>query len=172
MKTLIQTPRLTMREFTLDDVEAVFEFSTEPEVMKFTGEDCIETIEQAKKIITDIWLPEYQQYGYARYALVHKGDNKVIGFCGLKFMPAGSLGDNEAAPDIGYRMLKKYWGQGLGFEAANAAMQYGIHTLGLTNIFGDAVAENTASIRILEKIGLKYEGQFDCDGFVVNRYVQ
>jgi ribosomal-protein-alanine N-acetyltransferase len=172
MTTLIQTPRLIMREFTLDDVDAVFEFSTEPEVMKFTGEACIETIEQAEKIITDIWLPEYKQYGYARYALVHKGDDKVIGFCGLKFIPAGDIGDNEAAPDIGYRMLQKYWGQGLGFEAANAAMQYGINSLGLTDIFGDAVVENTASIRILQKIGLKYERQFEYEGFVVNRYKQ
>ena len=170
MTTLIETPRLIMREFTLDDVDAVFEFSSEHEVMKLTGDPTLTSPEEARSIITDIWLPEYKKYGYARYALVHKGDNKVIGFCGLKYIPPGDLGDNEGAPDIGYRMLSKYWGQGLGFEAAQAAMEYGRKTLGLTNIFGDAVVENAASNRILQKLGLKFECRYEHDGWVVNRY--
>jgi len=172
MKTLIETPRLIMREFTLDDLDAVFEFSSDYEVSKLTGDPCVESKEEAEKIIKDIWLAEYEKYGYARYALVHKEDNKVIGFCGLKYIPAGELGENEGAPDIGYRMLEKYWGQGLGFEAANAAMEYGRSTLGLTNIFGDAVVENAASNKILERIGLKFEGQYKHDGWLVNRYKQ
>jgi RimJ/RimL family protein N-acetyltransferase len=161
-----------MREFTLNDLDAVYEFSSDYEVSKLTGDPCIETKEAAERIIKDIWLAEYKKYGYARYALVHKADNKVIGFCGLKHIPAGDLADNEAAPDIGYRMLGKYWGQGLGFEAADAAMEYAKNTLGLTNIFGDAVVENVASNKILQKIGLKFEKQFTHDGFLVNRYKQ
>jgi ribosomal-protein-alanine N-acetyltransferase len=172
MTTLIETPRLIMRKFTLDDLNAVFEFSSDLEVTKLTGDICLETIEQAKEIITDIWLPEYKKYGYARYALVHKGDDKVIGFCGLKFVPGEVRGEKEGAPDIGYRMLKEYWGRGLGFEGASAAMEYGVNELGLSGIFGDAMLENTASNKILEKLGLRFDRTITQDGLVFNRYKQ
>lgn len=171
MTTLIETPRLIMREFTQDDVEAVFEFSSDVEVTELTGDECVQSIEQAKAIITDIWLPEYKKYGYGRYALVHKEDNRVIGFCGLKYIPAEELESDEGAPDIGYRMLAKYWGQGLGYEGAKAAMEYGRNTLGLNNIFGDAVVENVASNKILQKLGLKFSHQYRYGKFVVNRYL-
>lgn len=170
MSLLIETPRLYMRKFTIDDLDAVFEFSSDNEVTKLTGEHCITSKEQAKKIITDIWLTEYDKYGYGRYALVHKADNKVIGFCGFKFMPSGEFGVEQSAPDIGYRMLKQYWGQGFGFEAAKAAMDYGINDLKLSNIFADAMVENIASNKILEKIGLKFDRQIEHEGIVFNRY--
>ena len=171
MTILIETERLAMRHFTLDDIDAVFEFSSDRDVTKLTGDQCVQNREEARSIITDIWLPEYEKYGYGRYALIHKGDNKVIGFCGLKYIPGEELGREKGAPDIGYRMLKPYWGKGLGFEGAKAAMDYGKNVLGLTDIFGDAVVENTASIRILEKLGLVYDSQYRFEQFLVNRYV-
>ncbi len=170
-KTLIETPRLIMREFTLDDLEAVFEFSSDDEVTRLTGDmGMVKTRDDARNVISNIWLAEYKKYGYGRYALVHKSDNGVIGFCGLKFVPEGNLKLTVGRPDIGYRMLKDYWGQGLGYEAAKAALEYGRNELDLSNIFGDAVVENTASNKILEKIGLKFDCQYEEGGFLLNRY--
>ncbi len=163
MTTLIETERLIMRRFTRDDVDAVHTFSQHPEVTRWTGDAGVVTTKaDALNVIESVWLKEYEQYGYARYALVHKGDDKVIGFCGLKFEPDYGL------PDLGYRMLPEYWGQGLGEEAARAALEYAKTTLGMTHIVAEAVVENIGSNRILEKIGFQKTKQVTKDGFTLN----
>ena len=162
---LIETPRLQMRRFTLDDAEAVLAFSGSEEVTRYTGDaGMIGNLADAEKVIREVWLAEYEKYGYARYALIHKADNKVIGFSGVKFL------EDEGVPDIGYRMLPAYWGQGLGLEAAQATLDYARDTLGLTTIIGDAVVENVASNKILQKIGLKFIKTYEDQGFTLNRY--
>lgn len=162
---LIETPRLYMREFTMDDALAVHEFGSNEEVTRYTGDaGSVESLQDAKKIIEKVWLAEYKKYGYARYALVHKSDDRVIGFCGLKFEEEMGL------PDIGYRMLPEYWGRGLATEAARATLEYARTELGLGRIVGLAVVENVASNRVLEKIGMRIVATFEEDGFTINRY--
>ncbi|TAA47530.1 GNAT family N-acetyltransferase [Corallincola spongiicola] len=165
MTTRIETPRLIMREFTLEDVEAVFEFGTHAEVSRYTGDaGDMTTLADAEQVIRAVWLAEYQQYGYARYALVHKADNRVIGFCGLKYMPQFN------APDIGYRMLPEYWGQGLGLEAVAATLTYAKNQLGINHIVGEVVTENHASSKILMRLGFKHTEQYEKLGVTFNRY--
>ncbi|MCO7227470.1 GNAT family N-acetyltransferase [Pleionea sp. CnH1-48] len=165
MDILVDTPRLQMRKFTLDDIDAVFEFSAHPDVVRYTGDaGLVKTKEDAKGIIEDIWLKEYEQYGYARYALIHKEDNRVIGFCGVKYEP--DLG----APDIGYRMLPEYWGQGLGYEAASTTLEFAKHTLGLERIVGEVAEENIGSWKILEKCGMQRIDEYEKMGFRIYFY--
>jgi len=162
---LIETERLQMREFVLGDTDAVFEFQTNPDVIRYMGGDGAVVIrEDAERIIRDIWFVEYKKYGYARYALVHKGDQRVIGFCGLKFEPEAGL------PDIGYRMLPEYWGQGLATEAALAVLEYARDVLHLEKFFGEVVEQNVASINVLEKLGLRHVDTYEKYGFTVRRY--
>lgn len=165
MTALIETERLLMRKFELADAPAVLEFSSHPEVTRYTGDaGVVQSLEDAEKVIREIWLAEYEQYGYARYALVHKADNKVIGFCGLKYEP------ELKGPDLGYRMLPEYWGQGLGTEAVQAALHYGVHTLGLKHIQAMAMLDNAASNRVLTKLGFVLSGVIESHGFEVNHY--
>ncbi len=165
MKILIETPRLIIRKFVLDDVDEVYQFATHPKVTLYTGDaETINTFDDVRNLITGIWLAEYKKYGYARYALVHIEDNKVIGFCGIKYEP------KEQRPDIGYRMLPEYWGQGLGYEAALATLNYAREVLKLDNIYAEAVVENIASNKILLKIGLKPVDRYQSEGFEVIRY--
>lgn len=154
-----------MREFTLDDVDSVYEFSTCPDVTRYTGDEGdVKTKKDAEGIIRNIWLKEYQKYGYARYALIHKGDQKLIGFCGVKFVP--DLG----FPDIGYRMLPEYWGRGLGTEAVVAALKYAHEVLGLENIIAEVVDQNIASNKLLLKVGFHLVDSYEKYGFTINRY--
>lgn len=162
---LIETERLQMREFTLGDIDAVYEFQTNPDVTRFMGGDgAVKVRADAERIIREIWLVEYEKYGYARYALVHKGDQRVIGFCGLKFVPEAGL------PDIGYRMLPEYWGQGLATEAARAVIDYARRVLNVEKFFGEVVEQNVASINVLEKLGLRHVDTYEKYGFTVRRY--
>jgi len=163
--TLIETQRLIMRKFNLDDVDAVYEFSTCDDVTRYTGDaGTVKSKSDAENIIKNIWLTEYEKYGYARYALIHKGDKKVIGFCGIKF-------EKELGyPDIGYRMLPEYWGKGLGSEALKATLEYAHKVLGLDQIIGEAVDKNIASNKLLLKHGFKQVDSYEKYNFNINRY--
>jgi RimJ/RimL family protein N-acetyltransferase len=147
---LIETERLILRGFKESDVDDVFEFSSNPEVLSYTGEKPLTQKSQAMDIIRNIWFSDYAKYGFGRWAVIHKQDNKLFGFAGLKY-----LADIDEV-DIGYRFLPQYWGQGLATEAAIPFMKYGFEDLKLKKIIGIAMEENIASCKILEKIGLEY----------------
>lgn len=166
MKPIIETERLILREFNNLDYEAVFEFGSNTEVQKYTGDALIESLERAKDIIKNVWYDDYKKYGYGRWAAIYKPENKIIGFAGLKYLPEF----NET--DIGFRFLPEYWGKGLATEASKEIIKYGFEKLQLDKIIGIAVAENIGSCKVLEKIGLKFFkiDEYDGDGKEYNWY--
>lgn len=156
MNTLIETPRMIMRPFTLEDADAVYRFSCNQEVTRYTGDaGWVNNLSDAEDIIRNIWLKEYNEIGYARYALILKESNQVIGFCGVKFEP------ELKTPDIGYRMLPEYWGKGLGMEASRAALEYAFNQLGLSYVIGEVDIANTASHKILTNLGLLEQKRYE-----------
>lgn len=160
MSTIIETERIILREFTLEDVAAVFEFGSNDEVNRYTGTPSIKTMDEARNIITDVYFSDKELYGYARLAVYHKADKKVIGFAGLKYLPEYDM------TDIGYRFLPAYWGQGIATEVSIPLIQYGFETLKLERIIGIAMKDNIASWKVLEKIGLQLWkiDEYDGDG--------
>jgi len=142
----------------MDDAAEVLNFNNNPDVIKLTADKLITSIGEAEKIIKDIWLVEYEKYGYARMAVVHKKDQKIIGFAGLKYEPEWE------ATDIGYRFLPEYWGKGIATEANLPFIFYGFHVLKLPKIVGAAFTTNPASGKVLEKLGLKYKKTLDLLG--------
>lgn len=149
MSTIIETDRLILRKFTLEDFKDVYEFGSNKEVLKYTGDNGVESFEDAKDLIRNVWFEDYKKYGYGRWATIYKPDNKLIGFAGLKFLP--ELDET----DIGYRFLPEYWGKGIATEASKEIVAYGFHNLDLKTIIGMAIPENIASCNVLTKIGLR-----------------
>ena len=147
---IIETKRLILREFTIDDYEAVYEFNSNKEVHKYTGDEIINSLERAKEIIEQIWLKDYEKYGYGRWAVIYKPENKIIGFAGLKYL------SEIRETDIGYRLLPKYWGMGIASEVAKPIIDFGFNQLNLERIIGIAMPENIGSWKVLEKIGLTF----------------
>ena len=148
---MIETNRTIIREFQLADAADVLNFSSDAQVTRYTGDaGMISSIADAEDIITNIWHHEYKRYGYGRWAVVDKNTKKVIGFCGLKYI------DNLGMPDIGYRFLPEFWGKGYATETAEACINYYQNILGLSRFFGDAMQDNLASIKVLKKLGLKF----------------
>ncbi len=166
MNTIIETERLILREFTLDDCEAVYEFNSNKELHKYTGDEILESVERAEEIIKDIWFADYKQYGYGRWAVIYKPENKIIGFAGLKFLP--EIGET----DLGFRFLPNYWGKGIASEAALKIVEFGFKNLGLKRIIGIAMPDNIASSKVLEKSGLTFYkvDEYDGDGAHCNWY--
>lgn len=153
METIIETDRIILRRFVMEDAEAILAFNSNPEVIRYTGDRLLQTLEEAKTCVTNVWLNDYEKYGYGRFAVWYKPDQKVIGFAGLKYLP--EIGET----DIGYRILPEYWNKGITSEMAPPLLKYGFEELGLKRIIGITMLPNIASAKVLQKCGLKFYQQ-------------
>lgn len=166
MGIIIETDRLILRPFQLEDFKAVYEFGSNEEVNKYTGDVLIESLDVAKELIEKVWLYDYQTYGYGRLATIYKPDNKLIGFAGLKYLAS------MEETDIGFRFLPEYWGKGIATESSKAILKHGFNLLKLKRIIGIAMPENIASNKVLERVGLElYKvDEYEGDAGVYNWY--
>lgn len=124
--------------------------------MKYTGEGGFENLEGAQDLVRN--YDHYEKYGYGRWTVLLRDTHEPIGWCGLKNHP------DEGYIDLGYRFERKYWGQGYGTETAQACVDYGFNSLGMTEIVGRVARENIGSIRVLEKVGMEFWKQAPCEG--------
>ena len=152
MQITLQTPRLILRQITIDDAPLILELNSDPEIVKYVHEPTLKTVEQAEEIITSIILPQYKN-NLGRWAIITKDNNDFIGWCGLKYRP------EMDEIDLGYRLVQKAWGKGFATEAAAKTLEYGFRTLNIKLITGRAHIENLASIKVLEKIGMDFIGE-------------
>src|SRR6187399_91116 len=114
----LETERLLLRWFTLDDIDAYNELGTNPQLIRYVGNQPFASLAVARETLVAAPLKDYATYGYGRFACVWKQTGQVIGFCGPKFLP--DTGD----VDLGYRFLPNFWGMGLATEAGLAAIDY------------------------------------------------
>ena len=149
MHIVFETPRLTLSQFTEEDAPLILQLNSDPEVVKYVHEPVLTTEEQAKKIIVDIILPQYKN-NLGRWATYTKSNKEFIGWCGLKCRP-----DLDEI-DLGYRLKRSAWGKGYATEAARHTLDHGFINLDIPVITGRAHIENLASIKVLEKIGMRF----------------
>ena len=161
---IISTERLYLREFTIDDTQLLIDLNSDPEVTRYTGDGEVKDIEESKRILIDIILPQYPNK-IGRWAVHIKSTNEFIGWCGLKFL----VESNEI--DIGYRFFKKHWSKGYATESAKAVLDYGVNTLKLKNIIALAAKKNTASINVLKKLGMTYLEDDMCQHDPAEKYI-
>lgn len=150
--TILETERLILRAWTLDDAPRLFEICGDAEVMKFLGTGKpYESIEQAEEFLR--WATAYQEEnGFCRWAVTLKENREIIGSCGF----ARPHGTEEI--ELGYLLARKFWRKGFGTEAAAACLSYGFEKLEFREIIALTDLENVASHRVLEKIGFVRRG--------------
>ncbi len=154
----MHTERLILRPFTLEDAEEYFPLVSHPDVLRFTGEAPVSSLDEVRQILLTRPISDYAKYGFGRLACIDKTSGRLIGFSGLKYLP--DL--NEV--DIGYRFLPNYWGKGYATESAKAIMDHMIPAHNLKRIIGLAYPENAGSINVLIKLGLSFEKKIKLDG--------
>ena len=155
MKPIVETDRLLLRELNMTDAKDFYALNLNPNVVKYTGDRAFKNISEAEIFLSN--YSDYDKNGYGRWAVIAKTNGEFLGWCGLKYIH----GLNET--DIGFRFFENHWNKGFATESAKACLRFGFETLNLETIVGRAMAENRASIKVLEKIGLKYEKEFDFD---------
>lgn len=162
---IVQTERLILRPFIEQDIDALFLMNSIPEMLKYIPIAPLTTREQAADIYHNVIQADYQQHGFGRWAVEHKADNCVIGFCGPKFLPEF----NEV--EIGYRYFPQYWGQGIGVEAANAAITQFID-LGIDQFIALILEGNLGSEGVAKRIGMHWREETNYHEHKVNIYAK
>ena len=167
MNIHIETDRFILRDIEESDVEGIFELDSDPEVHTYLGTPPIQTLEEAHGIIRYI-RKQYTENGIGRWAVIDKESSDFVGWTGLKYEQ--ELRSEFDYYDIGYRLRKKYWGQGIASLTATESLRYGFEQMGLDEICGAAEIEHKVSNHILQKIGLTYVERFVFEGTPANFY--
>lgn len=152
MKIILETERLYLREFLIEDGFFFYHLNMDSDVIKYTGDSAFNSVKEATAFIEN--YSDYARNGFGRWAVCLKESNAFIGWCGLK----KDTEINEV--DLGFRFFKKHWGKGYATEAALACVNYGFMQLHLSEIIGRAYIKNKPSIKVLEKCNLILKEKF------------
>ncbi|HTH82474.1 MAG TPA: GNAT family N-acetyltransferase [Mucilaginibacter sp.] len=158
----IETDRLILRELTLADIDGMFELDADHEVVKYLGQKPFTSKEQSAAVINSL-LQQYAENNIGRWAVIEKASNEFIGWSGLKLITEPVNGQVNYY-DVGYRLIRRFWGKGYATESAKAAIQYGFDTLKADTIYGMCHVNNAGSEKVLEKLGLKCMETFELRG--------
>lgn len=147
----LETKRLIIRPFTLEDLDPFFDIMGDPEVMRFSVGG-VRTRDQAREFLVGRVLKHHAEHGFSLLAIIHKEQNRLIGSAGLIYQSI----DEEDLVELGYRFIPTYWGQGYATEAARAIAEYGFQELHLNQIISIIDPENTRSLGVASRIGMRF----------------
>lgn len=162
-RMILESERLILDTWQMSDWTAFRPIATDPEVMRYITGGAPWTDDQIQTFV-DRQIKLYAERGFCRWKLLLKATGEMIGFCGV-----GSWRD-ALDLEIGWWLAHRYWGRGLTTEAAVAALRDAFERVRLERIISVAKPENTASIRIMEKLGLRLECEFENEGVRLVRY--
>src|SRR5262245_22569971 len=149
---VLETNRLVLRRLALADAADLYRIHSDPETMKFMGK-APDSVEEERNNIQSHINHHYEKYGVGLWGTLLKENYRLIGRCGL--MRKQLEGAEEV--EIAYLLDREYWGKGLATEAAEAIVNHGYVKYGFKRVVAAIHPQNVASIRVVEKIGMKYE---------------
>jgi [ribosomal protein S5]-alanine N-acetyltransferase len=148
----LETERLLLRKITLDDVEGMFSYASNDEVTKYVTWDTHRSLADTKQYIEFV-LSRYENKQIAPWGIESKETKEFIGTIDFVWwQPA------HQKAEIGYVISDKYWGKGIATEASKKLIQFGFEEMDLVRIQAICFVENAASARVLEKVGMTFEG--------------
>jgi len=148
---IIETDRLQLRQLSVDDAEFILRLLNEPSFIQNIGDRGVRTVDDARGYIVKGPITSYERFGFGLWMIETKSPLAPIGICGL--LKREVLDD----VDIGYALLPEFWSHGYALESASAVVSYAREKLGLKRVVAVTNSNNQSSIRLLEKMGFKYE---------------
>ncbi len=145
---ILETLRTIVRRWREADIPAYAQMVADPDVMRWIGDGSVHTAAQATAFVHHM-CQQAQERGWIPWAVEAKATGALMGWCGF--------GLREGQVDFGYRLAKAFWGQGFGTEVTRAVLAYGMRQYQFGQCTAAAYVENTASIRILAKLGFRVE---------------
>lgn len=148
---MLETERLTLREFVADDAPFILALLNDPSWLRFIGNKNVRTLDDARAYIERVPAAMVARHGFGLHAVTLKNGGTPVGMCGL--IKRDTLED----VDIGFAFLPKYCGAGYAREAAEAVLNDGRNRLGLARVVAITMPENQRSVRLLEQLGFAFE---------------
>ena len=150
--TVIETERLILRRLCAADAAFILDLVNDPDWLRYIGDKDVHDLGAAERYIENGPVAMYARHGFGLYCVERKSDRAAIGMCGLI--------RRETLPDvdIGFAFLPAHRARGYAREAARATLEYGRDVLGLPRVVAITSPDNDASGRLLEAIGLSFEG--------------
>jgi RimJ/RimL family protein N-acetyltransferase len=143
---------LVLREFTFEDDGFILELLNEPGFLRYIGDKGVRTLSDAREYLQKGPMDSYRQNGFGLLAVCGQSAAATpVGMCGL--VKREGLND----PDIGFAFLARHWGKGYAAESAAAVLEHGRRVLKLPRILAITSPDNADSIKVLERIGFKFE---------------
>jgi RimJ/RimL family protein N-acetyltransferase len=149
--TILETERLRLRNLSPADAEFMLRLMNEPSYIQNIGDKGVRTLADARSHILNGPVVSYEKFGFGLWLVELKDSRVPVGICGL--IKRDALED----VDIGYALLPEHWSKGYAFESASAVISYGRKKFGLKRVVAITDLDNQSSIRLLEKIGFKFE---------------
>jgi RimJ/RimL family protein N-acetyltransferase len=144
----IETDRLLLRMIRADDLDQLALLLSDPDVVKYVGDGQPSGREEAARALESI-SKHWETHGFGRWAVVDKSSGEFIGFGGLRSL--------FGTPEVVYHFAKAYWGKGYASEMARAVLRFGFEERGFDRIVAITKPQNAASIRVMDKVGLRFE---------------
>lgn len=160
---VLETERLLLEPWQEGDWTKLRPVATDPEVMRYITGGAPWPDERIRGFV-DRQMKLYAERGFCRWRATEKSTGEFAGFCGV-----GSWRDGMD-PEIGWWLARRLWDRGLATEAARVALRDAFERVGLERIVSVAMVGNAASRRIMEKLGLTFETEFDDEGVQLVRY--
>jgi RimJ/RimL family protein N-acetyltransferase len=152
MLTNLQTERLLLRPFTIDDAEFILTLLNEPSFLRYIGDKKVRNLDGARQYILNGPVASYERHGFGLCLVELRESHAPIGMCGL--LKRDELPD----PDIGFALLPDFWSKGFAFEASTAVLDDARERLKLERILAITSVDNHASIDLLQRLGFTFEG--------------
>lgn len=159
----IKTKRLILRAFEENDAEPLYHILAQEDVLRYFPNPAPPSKEKTIGLVRK-QLEQWEQYGYAWWAVTLPSNPDLLGWCGLQFLP--ETGETE----VGYLLGKPWWGKGYATEAASASIGFAFNDLDMEQIIALVHPENQASIHVIEKIGMHFVDATQYFGMDVFRY--
>jgi RimJ/RimL family protein N-acetyltransferase len=158
MDIYLETERLVLRRFTPDDVDAIVELDSDPEVMFFINGGRPTPRAEVEDEVLPFWLAFYEHdNGYGFWAAIEKSTGQFLGWFHFRPHTAGE------PVELGYRLRRPAWGKGYATEGSRALIEKGFTDLDVERVYAETMVVNTASRRVMEKAGLRYVRTFVAD---------
>lgn len=147
-----ETDRLILQPTSTYDAQMILDLLNSPKWLKYIGDRKVHSLEAAKDYIQHRMLPQLEKLGFGNYTVIRKRDQAKMGICGLY--------DREEMDglDLGFAYLPEYEKQGYAYEAANKILETGFDVFGYDKINAITSIENTASQKLLKKLGFQLHG--------------
>lgn len=161
MATVSTTPRLVLRELTVEDAAFIADLLNQPSFLRFIGDRQVRSDDDAAAFIEGRYRQSYRDHGFGLYVVADRATAIPMGICGFVRR------DTLPSPDIGFAFLPQFEGAGFAREAAQAVLQHGRDVLGLTRVLAIATRDNHRSHRLLTRLGFQRDGEVTMPGETV-----